>query len=719
MRPTSFLFYCLLFWIGSPLANAQAELPGILPLRDRATLTDALLEDRMDNLLPALMRREGIDMWVIISREYNEDPVMKTMLPASWLSARRRTIFVFFDPGNGQSIEKVAIARYDVGRLLKGIWAVDVQPDQWLALVELIEARKPQKIGLNYSQHFALADGLVHSEYETLMAKLPPAYRQRVVSAERLAIAWLETRTDKELAIYPMICRLGHQILQEGLSEKAIHPGITTTEDVVWWLRQRVNALGLDDWFQPSVSIERADPGSKEHLRSFALRPTDAVILPGDLLHVDFGITYLQLNTDQQQHFYVLRPGETEVPAYLQAAFRKGNRVQDILTSQFRSGRTGNEILAATLAQAAAEGIDASIYTHPIGLHGHAAGPTIGLWDQQQGVPGNGDYPLLPNTAYSIELYAASYIPEWGKIVRIRLEEDGVFTGSDFYYLDGRQTEILPIPRHPATAAAASSRTANVQPLTAMTYNVRFASPNDGDNTWDKRRDELAQLVQHYRPAVMGTQEGLHHQLLDMDARLPQYARIGVGRADGKTDGEYAAIYYDTTRLTALTSATFWLSESQDTASVGWDAAMERVATYGLFYDRAQHRHLWVMNAHFDHIGVQARTQSARLLLEKLAVVNTQQFPVIVMGDFNSEPDTDAIRLLDAQLDDALARSPQPLYGPVGTFTGFDKALIPNRRIDYIFTKGFGVQHYRHIDDRRRDGFFVSDHLPVVAELTW
>lgn len=256
-------------------------------------------------------------------------------------------------------------------------------------------------------------------------------------------------------------------------------------------------------------------------------------------------------------------------------------------------------------------------------------------------------------------------------------------------------------------------------PLTAMTYNIRYASPNDGDNTWDKRRDELGQLVQYYRPAVMGTQEGLHHQLLDMDARLPQYARIGVGRADGKTGGEYAAIYYDTTRLTALTSATFWLSESQDTASVGWDAAMERVATYGLFYDHAQHRHLWVMNAHFDHIGVIARTQSARLLLEKLAAVNTLHFPVIVMGDFNSEPDTEAIRWLDAQLDDALAISPQPLYGPIGTFTGFDKALVPDRRIDYIFTKGFGVQRYRHIDDRRRDGFFVSDHLPVVAELTW
>ncbi|MEZ4985342.1 MAG: M24 family metallopeptidase [Saprospiraceae bacterium] len=279
------------------------------------------------------------------------------------------------------------------------------------------------------------------------MEKLPARWHDRVVSAESLAIAWLETRSEKELAIYPMICRIGHAILQEGLSEKAIHPGITTTEDVIWWLRNRVNELGLADWFQPSVSIERADPENQEHLRSFSRRPSDEVIQHGDLLHVDFGITYLHLNTDQQQHFYVLRPGETEVPLWLRQAFERGNRVQDILTSQFQTGRTGNEVLAAALAQAKAEGLDASVYTHPIGLHGHAAGPTIGLWDQQQGVKGNGDYPIMPNTAYSIELYAASFVEEWGKIVRIRLEEDGVFDGSRFYYLDGRQTEIYTIPR--------------------------------------------------------------------------------------------------------------------------------------------------------------------------------------------------------------------------------------------------------------------------------
>lgn len=437
------LLLAMYFWA----LQSQDILPNILSERDRATVVDQILEDRIDNLLPQLMRREGIDMWILISREYNEDPVMKTILPSTWLSARRRTIMVFYDPGEGKDIEKLAIARYAVGRLLQGSWDVDVYPDQWEALINTIQAKNPKKIGLNYSKDFGLADGLVHTEYQTFYDQLPEQFRSRLVSAERLAIAWLETRTERELEMYDMICRLGHTILQEGLSEKVIHPGITTTDDVVWWLRQRVTDLGLDTWFHPTVDIQRADPENFDHLRTFSKRPEQRVIKHGDLLHVDFGITYLRLNSDQQQHFYVLGPGETDVPDFLKVAFERGNRLQDILVSQFSKGKTGNEMLLAALAQAKAEGITASIYTHPIGVHGHAAGPTIGMWDRQQGVKGAGDYPLFENTAYSIELNAASEIKEWGKIVRIMLEEDGYFDGEKFFFLDGRQDEILTIPR--------------------------------------------------------------------------------------------------------------------------------------------------------------------------------------------------------------------------------------------------------------------------------
>lgn len=438
------LFY-LLFCLFLVDLVAYAQPSAILSERERARVVDDILDDRFTNLLPQLMRREGLDMWVIISREYNEDPVLRTMLPSTWLSARRRTIMVFFD--TGKEVEKLAIARYDVGNLLKGAWDIDVRPNQWDALVSIIQERRPKKIGLNMSATYAHADGLTATERQEFEEKLPAEYRKRIVSAEKVAVGWLETRTAKEMAVYPLIGRLSHQIIQEGFSEQVIQPGVTTTEDVVWWFRQRITNLGLDTWFHPTVDIQRADSTDFNHLRTFSKRPSQQIIMPGDLLHVDFGITYLRLNTDQQQHAYVLRPGETDVPDALKAAFRQGNRLQDILTAQFKTGRTGNQMLLAALDQAKREGINGTIYTHPIGVHGHAAGPTIGLWDQQKGVSGSGDYPLLANTAYSIELNAAVELPDWKKTIRIMLEEDGFFNGQTFRYIDGRQTEIYTIPR--------------------------------------------------------------------------------------------------------------------------------------------------------------------------------------------------------------------------------------------------------------------------------
>jgi Xaa-Pro aminopeptidase len=457
MKIWYFVFSCTYLLFCLQTIEAQS-FPKILHEQDRATTINDILADRFDHLLPKLMRREGIDMWIIISREYNEDPVMRTMLPAEWLSARRRTVMVFFDKsGRDQQnplanrpdlgIEKMAIARYDVG-LLKASWDLNVYPDQWESLVETIKERKPMKIGVNISPNYAHADGLSHHEYELLMQRLPEEYQSRVVSAEKLAVAWLETRSAREMVIYEQIARISHQILREGLSDKVIQAGVTTSEDLVWWYRQRVRDLGLDTWFQPSVSIQRADTARFDHLRSFSKRPEREVIQPGDLLHVDFGISYLRLNTDMQEHAYVLKPDEKEVPAYLQKAFKQANRLQDILTENFQTGKSGNQILADALAQAKKEGINGTIYTHPIGSHGHAAGPTIGLWDAQKGVAGSGDYPLYPNTAYSIELNAAVEIKEWnGKIIRFMLEQDGFYDGHSFRYIDGRQEAIYPIQR--------------------------------------------------------------------------------------------------------------------------------------------------------------------------------------------------------------------------------------------------------------------------------
>ncbi|MDH5610650.1 MAG: M24 family metallopeptidase [Cyclobacteriaceae bacterium] len=421
--------------------------PLVLSMGERAELIDRLLDERIQTVLPGLMKRTGIDMWLIIAREYNEDPVIQTMLPATWQSARRTTMLVIFDPGNGQPLETMAMARYHVGRLFVKSWNQEDQPDQWQALASLIESKNPKRIGIDKSATFALADGLSASHYDRLMEVLPDKYQKRITSAENLAIGWLETRTEHEMIIYPHIVRMAHQIIAEGFSEKVIHPGVTTTDDVVWWYRDRIRELGFTTWFHPSVSIQRKDPESFDHLRAFSDRPEEQVILPGDLLHVDFGITYLRLATDTQQHAYVLRPGEQDAPSYLHEALATGNRVQDLLTAQFSAGRTGNQILKAALAQCQAEGLKGVIYTHPIGFHGHAAGPTIGMWDQQGGVPGTGDYPLFPHTAYSIELNAGIYLPEWGKEIRIMLEEDAFFDGNTVRYIDGRQTRLMTIPR--------------------------------------------------------------------------------------------------------------------------------------------------------------------------------------------------------------------------------------------------------------------------------
>ncbi len=437
---------------GGGFADAQrtdGAMPVILPLRERAGVIDRWLERRLETVAPEIMRREGVDLWIVAAREYNEDPVIETMLPSTYMAARRRTVLILHDRGPGEPLERLAVARYDIGPFPRA-WDPESEPDQWGRVAEIVAARDPRRISVNRSSTFALADGFTGTEYDAFMAALPAKYRERVVPAERLAIGWLETRTREEMEVYPQIVRIAHRIIAEGFSAKVIQPGVTTTEDVVWWYRERILELKLATWFHPSVSVQRHEQagGAREGEGDFSGRPDENVIRPGDLLHVDFGIKYLRLNTDTQQHAYVLRPGEDAAPAGLVRALAVGNRLQDVLTENFAAGRSGNEILAGALAQAKAEGIDATIYTHPIGFHGHGAGPTIGLWDNQGGVPGRGDYPLFPNTAHSIELNAAVPVAEWGgQTVRIMLEEDAFFDGEDTWYIDGRQTDLWLIPR--------------------------------------------------------------------------------------------------------------------------------------------------------------------------------------------------------------------------------------------------------------------------------
>ncbi len=439
---TTFLFLFLLI-------NVCLTAQQILPEVERAKVVDEIMEERFNVLLPALMDKTGIDMWIVISREYNEDPVIKTMLPATWLNARRRTILMFYRNKTKNSIEKLAVARYNVGESISSAWDKEKEPDQWKRLMQLIDERNPAKIGLNYSKDHNIADGLDKTDYDEFMANLPQKYKPRVSSAEKLAVGWIETRTEREMVIYNQLVDITHDIIAEAFSEKVITPGVTTTTEVEWWMRQKVTDLGLETWFHPTVDIQRTSEELVSHLYSFSGRPDDMVILPGDLLHCDFGITYLRLNTDCQELAYVLKPEEKVAPAFLVNGLKDGNRVQDFLTNNMIAGRTGNEILAKSLSEAKAAGLRPSIYTHPLGLYGHSAGTTIGMWDSQGGVmKDDGDnYPLNPNTVYAIELNTTITIPEWKRDIRIMLEEAGFFGNDGFRYVNGRQTELLLIPR--------------------------------------------------------------------------------------------------------------------------------------------------------------------------------------------------------------------------------------------------------------------------------
>ena len=411
----------------------------ILSLRERADITNQILEDRLDTVVPQVMRAAGIDAWVLIAREYNEDPIVKTMLPATWLNARRRTVLMFIDQGPELGIARMAVARYPVGDLFPGVWNPEQQPDQHERIAQILDEADPDRIALNYSDVYALADGLTFSEQRDFLQALPLRLRDRVVSSEAVAVGWLETRTAAEMTTYKTVMEIAHGIIAEGFSSDVITPGVTSTEDLEWWFRQRVNDLGLQTWFHTSIEVERSDR-SKQEIAANNLDPS--LLLRGDHVHIDFGISYLNLQTDTQQNAYILREGETDVPASLQLALQKGNELQDILTSNFQVGRTGNDILRRTRQQAQERGIGPIIYTHPIGLHGHAAGTTIGMWDKQEGVPGSGDYAMQPNTAYSIELTALVEIPEWSREpMRMKLEEDGFFDGRQFNYIAPRQTE--------------------------------------------------------------------------------------------------------------------------------------------------------------------------------------------------------------------------------------------------------------------------------------
>ncbi len=415
------------------------EMGSILPLRERVQPVNRMLRDRLDNLLPKLMRETGIEMWLVINREYVEDPVYLTLVPEPAFAARRTTILVLFDRGPDEGVERLTVSRYAIPDFYESAWEGGSLDDQWRRLAEVIAERKPKNIGVNTSNAWPFGDGLTASLRDRLMQALAPKFRNRVTSAEALCVRWLESRSPSELEAYPHIVALARRVIGEAFSNRVITPGVTTTDDVAWYIRQRFENLNLRPWFQPYVNFQRR--GTTYDRNESFFGESSGVILRGDVLHTDVGICYLRLCTDTQEMAYVLRAGETEAPDGLLDALGQGNHWQDLLTGAFVEGLSGNRILATALDRSEREGIVASVYTHPIGFHGHGAGPTIGMWDDQGATPIRGDWELNRDTAYAIEGNVKLRLPEWDdQWVQIKLEQSAVFDGKKVVYLAGRQT---------------------------------------------------------------------------------------------------------------------------------------------------------------------------------------------------------------------------------------------------------------------------------------
>lgn len=413
----------------APRLSATATRP-LGTLREQAVLQQQWLQYRLDSVLPGLMRQNGVEMWIIAMREYNEDPIFWSLVSPTTLFARRRTIYVFTDRGPQRGVERLALGGGSQGGVYEAYVARDtVDPSigrrpelvgqgQWDLLARIVRERDPRTIAVDISHTHAFSDGLSAGEWEQLSRALPPGYLARVMRADRLPLDYQSIRAPGMLPVYKRLMEVVWAVIDTAFSNKVITPGKTTTDDVVWWMRQRVNDLGLGTWFHTDVDVQRRG----QDLSASA----DAVVIQrGDVLHCDFGITALGLNTDTQHMGYVLREGERDAPEGLKRALLNSNRLQDILLGEMRPGRSGNDVLNSALGAMRAAGINGTVYTHPIGDRGHGAGPLIGLWDHQEGVPGRGDVPLLPATWFSIELQATTPVPEWGgQPVRSAQEED-------------------------------------------------------------------------------------------------------------------------------------------------------------------------------------------------------------------------------------------------------------------------------------------------------
>lgn len=427
---------------GSLLAqNLSSEpipaMPKLLSQREQMDVREKWLMKRLGSMLLPMMKRHGVEMWIVVNEEFHNDPVTEHIVPPIPMVGRR-DIFVFID--QGQRIERVAMVRYDEERLKNHYRMLMPARDKFgEELKKLVDGRNPKTIVLNIGGTRGQQSGLTYDGYKFLAETLGAENEKKFVSASNLLTEFFDTRLPEELEHYRTAVLATDIITRRAFSNEVITPGKTTVSDVRWWMIQQVNNLGLGIWFQPDLRVQRRAKTTGTTQQFLSTADENVVLERGDLIHVDFGLNYMGLSTDWQKHGYILKTGEKDAPAGLKAALKNTNRLQDIIFNIARPGMTGTEVYDQTMAECKKQGIDAMIYSHPIGTHGHGLGPSI---DFRRNI-GGGANKILPGSYMSIELNTSTNIPEWNnQRVTIMAEDDAHMTQTGYKFFRPRQTEF-------------------------------------------------------------------------------------------------------------------------------------------------------------------------------------------------------------------------------------------------------------------------------------
>ena len=411
-------------------------MPRLLNQREQMDVRERWLKARFEALHP-MMKRHGVDMWIVVNEEFKSDPVIEQIVPPIPIVGRR-DLFIFID--RGDRLDRIAMVRYDEERLNTHYKLVMPARDKFgEELKKIIDDANPKAIALNYGGTRGQQAGLSHDAYKFLAETLGPENEKRFVSAANLLTEFLDTRLPGELAEYQKAVLVTDILTRRAFSNEVITPGKTTVGDVRWWLLEQVNKLGLTVWFQPDLRIQRQQKETRTTGQFLSTAKESEILQRGDLLHVDFGLNYMGLSTDWQKHGYILKEGERNAPNGLRAALIMTTRLQDIIFSIARPGMTGTEVYEKAMAEAKQRGLEAMIYSHPIGTQGHGLGPSIDF----RGNIGGGVNKILPGSFMSIELNTSSAIPEWGgQKVTMMAEDDAVMMPEGYRFIRPRQIEL-------------------------------------------------------------------------------------------------------------------------------------------------------------------------------------------------------------------------------------------------------------------------------------